>query len=164
MAKTELMTKTTTAFGPLDTTSILRPARYECPDCRRRGGEASILERCPSGKFDFFRCRLCAGVWFHEKCVDDALKAAGLNTWTPPKGKLPEPLPDSVWACPCCKGTLVNVHDRRGSGATVRRCLICYGGWIEYPDLLKACDASADVLSRVGRFVRNLLPGRRQSA
>jgi hypothetical protein len=158
MGNTAMVAKTTTAFGPLDTTSILRPARYTCPDCRRRGGELSVLEHCQADKFDFFRCGRCAGVWFQEKCVDDALQAVSYGTWPAPTQLPGEVLPEAIWACPCCQGTLVSVLDRRGSGASVRRCLICYGGWIEYPDLMKVCESNGDVLSRVGRFVRKLIP------
>jgi len=52
-------------------------------------------------------------------------------------------------ACPCCGGALVGVHDRRGSGASVKRCLVCYGGWLNYSDLTLAAEASHNFLWRL---------------
>ncbi len=149
---------TTTAFGALDTTSALRPLRFHCPNCRRHGGEAPVLASRAAGKLDFHHCAQCAGAWFQNCSVDEALRAAGSGHW-PAAAVAPSPAETaSDWKCPCCQGALVNVHDHRGSGAVVHRCLVCYGGWIEFPDLVKAADGSPDVLSRVGRFVRKLIP------
>ena len=147
---------TTTAFGPLDTTSVLRPASFACPGCMR-GGTNSKLIHVAVGGVDFYHCVQCGGAWFQDKGVDDALRACGERSWPAPVG-LPEVgAVEADWACPCCRGRLVAILDRSGSGASVHRCLVCYGGWIEHADLLKATEGSRDMLSRVGRFVRNLI-------
>src|SRR4051812_7064005 len=148
---------TTTAFGPLDTTSALRPARLVCPDCSRHSPATAALQTCSVGKMEFHHCPDCGGAWFQDKGVDDALCAAGERSWPPPVAVKDAATVEADWACPCCQGRLVAINDCRGSGATVRRCLVCYGGWIEHGDLLKASESSTDMLSKVGRFVRHLL-------
>jgi len=149
--------KTTTAFGPLDTTTSLRPARLACPDCARRFNPPGNLAMNTVSKVDFHHCQECGGAWFQDKGVEEALRAAGSGQWPAPSAIRDAAPPEVEWACPCCQGLLVSINDCRGSGARVRRCLVCYGGWIEHGDLLKAIDGSPDVLSRVGRFVRRLL-------
>jgi Zn-finger nucleic acid-binding protein len=157
MSRIATFTTTTTAFGPLDTTTALRPARLVCPECSRYAPVTEALKSFSVGKMDFHHCPDCGGAWFQDKGVDEALRAAGERPWPGPttvKGVVPA---EAEWLCPCCQGRLVAINDRRGSGAQVRRCLVCYGGWIEHADLLKACETSTDMLSKVGRFVRHLL-------
>ena len=151
------LANTTTAFGPLDTTTTLRPAHLKCPDCARTSKTPGGLVISTVSKLDFHHCRDCGGAWFQDKGVDDALRAACSGQWPAPSAIRDAAAPDTEWACPCCHGLLVAVNDCRGSGARVHRCLVCYGGWIEHTDLLKAADGSPDVLSRLGRFVRRLL-------
>ncbi|HYF47828.1 MAG TPA: hypothetical protein VEJ63_00365 [Planctomycetota bacterium] len=157
MSSPATLANTTTAFGPLDTTSTLRPARLQCPDCARYSKAPGALTISSVGKVDFYHCADCGGAWFQDKGVDDALYAASYGQWPAPVALRGEILGEAKWACPCCQGLLVAVNDCRGSGARVRRCLVCYGGFIEHADLMKTVERSPDMLSRVGRFVRRLL-------
>ena len=150
---------TTTAFGRFDTTSVLRPARLICPDCRRRAASDTALQPHPVGPVDFYHCPACAGTWFYQgKSVDEVLAAAVRHHWpspiVPKASSSPAALGEPPWVCPCCRGRLVGVLDRQGSGILVQRCLVCYGGWIASTELRKLND---DLLSRVGRKVRKLL-------
>ena len=181
MNETRTVKTETDAFRPLDTTSILRPAKLLCPDCGRRpaSGEC-VLENISLGKGGFYHCKACGGAWFLDLGVDDALLAAGKHAWPEPESKeileslrkgdaadAPEAsiaapavgAADGAWNCPCCRGNLVTVHDRRGCGAIVRRCLVCYGGWIEYAGLRRAMEATGGLLSSMGRFMSGLLSG-----
>jgi Zn-finger nucleic acid-binding protein len=161
-------TRTTSAFRALDTTTALRPARLLCPSCQRDENRESVLESAMSGETEFHRCRHCAGVWFNVKDLDLALNAASHGEWPAPKiapagaDASKAPVQDSKdeknWNCPCCGGQLIGIHDRHGAGVGVRRCLVCYGGWIEYPDLLRVGESFGGVLSRLGRAVRGVLP------
>ncbi|HYG77420.1 MAG TPA: hypothetical protein VEK08_20605 [Planctomycetota bacterium] len=153
--------KTTTTFRALDTTTTLRPTRLLCPSCARKAPDAPVLACTEADKIDFFSCHGCGGAWFHEKDMDAVLRATGARDWPRPPASEAKPgqvITESGWACPCCAGTLVGVRDRRGSGATVRRCLVCYGGWMEHEDLVVAADASRGVLTRLGQMIRTLLP------
>jgi len=156
--------KTTSSFRPLDTTMSLRPERLLCPACARKSSTASapVLACTEADKIDFFSCRDCGGAWFHEKDLDAVLRATGARDWPRPEpvaSATPgQVITETDWSCPCCAGSLVEVHDRRGSGATVRRCLICYGGWMDHADLVVAAEASRDVLTRLGSLIRTLLP------
>ncbi|HEY3321640.1 MAG TPA: zf-TFIIB domain-containing protein [Planctomycetota bacterium] len=145
-------------FRAFDTTTTLRPAHMRCPACNSKSNPIYILEPTQSDNIDFFHCGNCGGAWFHEKDMDAALRATGASQWPAPKAK-PEasaPVLPAEWSCPCCGGRLVTIHDRRGSGATVRRCLVCYGGWMEYADLVHASEAYKDMLERLGKAVRGL--------
>ena len=154
---------TTTAFRPLDSTTAMRPARLVCPSCLR-SDRTEVLAPMPAGKIEFHRCSGCGGVWFYEKDLDLALRATAECEWPAPSEssekteRALQAIPiEKLWACPCCGGTLVAIRDRRGSGASVRRCLVCYGGWMGHEDVLKAADASTGVLSRIGCMIRTLL-------
>ena len=46
----------------------------------------------------------------------------------------------------------VQVRDYRGTGALIHRCLICYGGWIKYPELLKIV-AHSGIFGRLKRWL-----------
>jgi Zn-finger nucleic acid-binding protein len=156
-------TRTTSAFRPLDTTTALRPARLLCPSCQRDENRESVLESAVAYKTEFHRCSHCAGAWFNEKDLDLALKAISHGEWPAPKtargetGESGEPQEKS-WGCPCCGGQLIAVHDRHGAGVEVHRCLVCYGGWIDYSNLVRAGETFGGVLSRLGRVVRGVLP------
>lgn len=153
-------TRTTSAFRALDTTTALRPARLLCPSCQREENRESVLESAIADETEFHRCRHCAGVWFNVKDLDLALNAASHGEWPAPKAapNSKETTDDKNWNCPCCGGRLIGIHDRHGAGVGVHRCLVCYGGWIEYPDLLRAGETFGGVLSRLGRVVRGVLP------
>jgi Zn-finger nucleic acid-binding protein len=139
---------------------VLRPSRLICPACRRNGGDVALMV-VPSAKIEFHHCRGCGGAWFYEKDMDAALRATCEHEWPVPD-TAPAPsaaasnIPELNWMCPCCSGNLVAVKDRRGSGATVHRCLVCYGGWIDHDDVLKAAEASAGVLSKIGAMLRTM--------
>lgn len=153
--------RTTTAFRPLDTTTALRPARLLCPACARNDHHESVLESELVDGTEFHRCKTCAGVWFHVKDLDTALRAASKGDWPQPRAELTAEASDDPnidWSCPCCGGRLIDVKDRHGSGVAVHRCLICYGGWIEYPDLQRAEERMGGMLARLGRAVRAVLP------
>jgi Zn-finger nucleic acid-binding protein len=156
---------TTTAFRPLDTTSTLRPARLHCPDCGRRASEPETLEVCSAGRTELHRCRMCGGVWFQDKELDVALRAISNNRWAEPQAESTASNSAGVngenadWKCPCCGGTLVAIRPRSGYGVTIRRCLVCYGGWIEYAEVQKA-ESSYGVLARLGHSIRSLLAPR----
>lgn len=147
---------TTTAFKPLDTTSTLRPAHLHCPQCQRSAKRQVELQLWKTDQTDFFHCGDCGGAWFQDKEVDVALRATASIEWPEPKNPAESSGNREVseWACPCCQGTLVSVRDRRGSGASVRRCLVCYGGWIDCDDIKLAAEASTGLLSYVGKFIR----------
>lgn len=153
-------TRTTSAFRPLDTTTALRPARLLCPSCQRDEKRESVLENALVDKTEFHRCPHCAGVWFNEKDLDLALNAISQGEWPAPKATRNEPgeAQEKHCGCPCCGGQLIAIHDRHGAGVGVHRCLVCYGGWIEYPDLVRAGETFGGVLSRLGRVVRGVLP------
>jgi Zn-finger nucleic acid-binding protein len=172
MSQTCASHNTTAAFSRLDTTSALRPLKLTCPACRRSRAEAPALESCAVGKVDLHRCRTCGGVWFQDKCVDEALEAIGGRSWPGPevvpapplslpliKGEKTEASPNPIqdWLCPCCGGALVMVLDPRGRRITIRRCLVCYGGWIEHKELLRAPSPPDGMLARIGRLFMNLL-------
>ena len=161
MSHAATVNKTTTSFRPLDSTTALRPARMFCPACKRASNTEVVLACLTADKIDFLHCSSCGGAWFHEKDMDAVLRATAALDWPEPKpraDKSEKAAPaDNLWSCPCCAGKLVSVHDRRGSGATVRRCLVCYGGFMERSDLVIAAEASKDVLSRLGQMVRSLL-------
>lgn len=156
------LSRTTTAFRALDTTTALRPARLLCPACARTAGKESVLECAMVEKTEFHHCRECGGAWFHVKDLDAALKAASRGEWPQPKAEAGDAADgEAQWSCPCCGGRLIDVKDRHGSGVAVHRCLVCYGGWIEYPDLQRAEERMGGLLShlsRVGRAVRKVLP------
>jgi len=162
MSRVATVNKTTTTFRPLDTTTTLRPARMFCPNCKRAGSSEVVLACLTADKIDFLHCSACGGAWFHEKDMDAVLRATAALDWPAPRPRADDGSEkvapaDNLWSCPCCAGKLVNVHDRRGSGATVRRCLVCYGGWMDHADLVIAAEASKDVLSRLGQMVRSIL-------
>lgn len=162
MSHAATVNKTTSSFRPLDTTTTLRPARMFCPHCKRSGSAEVVLACLTADKIDFLHCSACGGAWFHEKDMDAVLRATAALDWPAPRprpesGAEKAAPTDTLWSCPCCAGKLVSVHDRRGSGATVRRCLVCYGGWMDHADLVIAAEASKDVLSRLGQMVRSLL-------
>ncbi len=152
---------TADSFRAFDSTTALRPSRLLCPACKNRETTPVPLELIQAGEVEFYRCRCCAGAWFHEKDMDAALRATGRRDWPAPGepkvDKAAAPVVIQVdWACPCCAGRLVAIHDRHGSGAIVRRCLVCYGGWMDHQDLCRASDASKHVLERLGQAVRGL--------
>jgi hypothetical protein len=162
MSHSATVPNTTTAFRPLDSTSVLRPTRLLCPDCKRSGSE-SVLACLQVAKIEFHHCRGCGGAWFYEKVMDEALRATGEHEWPEPvpapaaiEKQSPDVKVEHPWACPCCGGNLVGVNDRRGSGATVHRCLVCYGGFIEHNDLLLAAEASVGMLARLGSAIRTI--------
>jgi len=153
--------RTTTAFRPFDTTTALRPARLLCPACARNDHHESVLECSMVDGTEFHRCKTCAGVWFHVKDLDTALNAASKGDWPQPRAELTAEASDDPnidWSCPCCGGRLIDVKDRHGSGVAVHRCLVCYGGWIEFPDLQRAEERMGGMLARLGRAVRAVLP------
>jgi Zn-finger nucleic acid-binding protein len=157
MSETATLSNTTSAFRPLDSTTALRPARLHCPQCVRLGNDAATLDVCVIGKVEFHHCVACGGAWFYEKDCDVALRAAGSQTWPEPS-KLPDSaakIHSSGWTCPCCAGALVEIRDRRGSGASVRRCLVCYGGWLDHNDLKCVTAASSHMLAKMGRLIRS---------
>lgn len=172
MSPTCASNNTTTAFSRFDTTSALRPLKLVCPACRRGDANAPALESCAIGKIELYRCRACGGVWFQDKCVDEALEAISSRTWPGPEA-LPEDsslllpkkgeiqkgsaVPIQDWLCPCCGGALVMVLDPRGRRTTIRRCLVCYGGWIEHKELARVPARPVGMLARIGRLFMNLL-------
>lgn len=155
MSDTATLSTTTSAFRPLDSTTALRPARLECPQCMRTGNAASLLNVCVIGKTEFHHCTACGGAWFYEKDCDVAMRAAGSQPWPEPAKPASTEKLISGWTCPCCAGALVEIRDRRGSGASVRRCLVCYGGWLEHDDLKCVTAASSHMLAKVGRLIRS---------
>jgi len=88
--------------------------------------------------------------------MDEALSAAGEQSWSAPNSPL-IPGAEHVWSCPCCQGNLVSIHDRRGSGAVIRRCLVCYGGWLQQEELAKLSHFSDGIFAQLGRSVRGWL-------
>ena len=155
MSKLRAFSTTTSAFRPLDTTTALRPTRMDCPNCARNGAAKVPLSAETALKVDFHHCSECGGVWFYEKDADLALRAAGSRTWPLPRAAQAPPTEfNPGWTCPCCAGTLVQIQDRRRTGASMRRCLVCYGGWIDHSDLLRLTEASAHLFSRFGRIIR----------
>jgi len=147
------MSNTTTAFRPMDTTATLRPVKLPCPRCQQAGRSSPPLAVAYAGKIEFHRCQPCGGAWFYEKDADAALRAAGSAPWPHPSAKIDAATVDATHmtelACPCCGGALVAVRDRHGSGACVRRCLVCYGSWMDYADIQAAAEASKNLLSRL---------------
>jgi len=162
MSKINTFATTTSAFRPLDTTRALRPARIQCPNCAS-SKDAPILSSRDSLNVEFHHCAECGGAWFYEKDCDLALRAAGACAWPEPKNTAGDQAACSEhtidWTCPCCSGTLVQIQDRRGSGASIRRCLICYGGWMDHADLKRVAASEAHMFSRVGRIIRQVAFG-----
>ena len=158
MSSSTAATPARTAFRAWDTTSVLRPAKLACPDCRRRSEQTSWLEPCRVGDVEFHHCRACGGAWFYEKDLEAALRATGARAW-PARTAIPAARDGSAWSCPCCGGALVNVRDRRREGVAVRRCLVCYGSWIEQPALERAAALSSSIFSRLGFALRGMWPG-----
>jgi hypothetical protein len=121
MSDSATVPNTTTAFRPLDSTTVLRPTRLLCPGCKRNGNE-SVLACLQVAKIEFHHCRGCGGAWFYEKVMDEALRATGEHEWPEPaptpavvEKQSPEVKVEHPWACPCCGGNLVGVNDRRGT-------------------------------------------------
>jgi Zn-finger nucleic acid-binding protein len=158
MSEPATLSNTTSAFRPLDTTTALRPARLQCPQCSRMSAGKSMLVPCVIDRIEFHHCVNCGGAWFYEKDSDVAMNAAGSQTWPEPR-QVPDTskvrVETNSWKCPCCAGSLVQIRDRRGSGASVRRCLVCYGGWMDHDDLKCVTAASSHLMARVGRLIRN---------
>ena len=162
--------KTTSSFRPLDTTTSLRPERLLCPSCARTSDAPPVLAGVSTEAVEFYCCRVCGGVWSHEKDMDLTLRAAGSAEW-PQLADEPvteaaasrknmaadTPVTSRDWSCPCCNGKLVSVRDRRGSGVSVQRCLVCYGSWLEKEDLRAAVLAAGGMFSRIGKAVRTML-------
>jgi Zn-finger nucleic acid-binding protein len=140
-----------------DTTSALRPPKPVCPDCHRRSDQPPALELCRVDGVDFHRCRVCGGTWFYEKDLELALSATGARTWPAP-GTVPAARDGAAWVCPCCGGALVQVRDRHREGVAVRRCLVCYGSWLEHAALQRAAALSSDWFARIRRTFRRLWP------
>ena len=161
MSETGTLTNTTSAFRALDTTRALRPAHVHCPNCIRNGAKSTLLVQTLE-RIDFHHCSQCGGAWFYEKDADLALRAAGARAWPPPQlsaAVSSGAAPLQAWTCPCCGGALIEIQDRRGTGAAVRRCLICYGGWMDHSDLQRVTVASSHLMARFGRLIRNLALG-----
>lgn len=161
MSDTGTLSNTTSAFRALDTTRALRPAQVCCPNCARSNTKSVLIVETLE-RIDFHHCTQCGGAWFYEKDADLAMRAAGARTWPAPQKaevRSSTPAPLNNWTCPCCGGTLVQIQDRRGTGASVHRCLICYGGWMDHADLQRVTVASSHFWARFGRMVRNLALG-----
>ncbi len=154
MSEPVTLSNTTSAFRPMNTTTALRPARLQCPKCCGSKDQASSLVLCMIDNVEFHHCVSCGGAWFYEKDSDVAMRAAGSQTWPEPRQTPDADAASTTWECPCCAGSLVAIHDRRGSGATVRRCLVCYGGWMEHDDLKCVTFASSRLMARVSRMIR----------
>jgi Zn-finger nucleic acid-binding protein len=165
-------TRTTSSFRPLDTTTTLRPPRLFCPSCTARG-EERVLANATAGGIEFERCAGCGGTWFFLRDLDRVLAAAGESDWpepsaqaapfsVPTQGTSAEGAPDTEkqseapLACPCCAGRLVDVRDRHGAGIVIQRCLVCYGGWIDYRALQRAGETLGGFSARLGRLGRLL--------
>ena len=154
MSEPATLSNTTSAFRPLTTTTALRPARLQCPQCSIASDKSSLIP-CMIDGVEFHHCVGCGGAWFYEKDSDVAMRAAGSQTWPEPRQLSDlKSVAAHAWECPCCAGSLVEIRDRRGSGATVRRCLVCYGGWMDHDDLKCVTAASSHLMARFSRMIR----------
>jgi Zn-finger nucleic acid-binding protein len=103
-------------------------------------------------------CSECGGVWFDfadlSRILEEDLKKE-ISRDLAEKGPEGEGKTEGKIACPNCGGPLVEVKSLEEPHILMESCIVCYGRWIDGPELRKLLDRG--ILSQIKSFLQRFL-------